>query len=118
MALLATAGIGYNLAKDYKLDPISGAILSIVGFMLTQMTSKYTLDITNFGSTGLFTAIIMSLIAVEILRFFVKHDFVIKLPKGVPPAIANSFASTCSRCSPCIISVDNTSCFGFDIRDF
>lgn len=93
LSILATAGIGYNLAKDYKLDPISGAILSIVGFMLTQMTPEYSLDLTNFGSTGLFTAIIISLIAVEILRFFVKHDFVIKLPKGVPQAIANSFAS-------------------------
>lgn len=118
LAILATAGIGYNLAKDYKLDPISGAILSIVGFMLTQMTPKYDLDLTNFGSTGLFTAIIMSLIAVEILRFFVKHDFVIKLPKGVPPAIANSFASLVPGAALVLLVWIIRVVLGFDITGF
>jgi len=93
LSIIAAAGIGYSMAKEYKLDPISGSIVSIVGFMLTQMTKDYGIDLTNFGSTGLFTAIIVSIIAVEILRFFVKNNFIIKMPSGVPPAIANSFAS-------------------------
>lgn len=118
LSLLATAGIGYNLAKDYKLDPISGSILSIVGFMLTQMTKDYGLDITNFGATGLFTAIIIALIAVEILRFFVKHDFVVKLPSGVPPAIANSFASLIPGGAVILLVWLIRVVLGFDITSF
>ena len=35
MGLYAVMGIGYSLAKSYKLDPITGAILSVASFLLT-----------------------------------------------------------------------------------
>lgn len=35
MALYSVMGIGSSLAKSYKLDPITGAILSTAGFLLT-----------------------------------------------------------------------------------
>lgn len=93
LALIVSAGIGYNLAKAYGLDGISGAILSLVGFLLTQLTEEYTLNIDNFGASGLFTAIVIALLSVEIFRFFVTRGLIIKLPEGVPSAVANSFVS-------------------------
>lgn len=93
LGLLASLGIGYNLAKGYDLDPITGAVMSLVAFLITQVTGTLTLDTSNFGSAGLFTAILVSIISVEILRACVKRGFVIKLPDGVPPAVANSFVS-------------------------
>lgn len=91
LGLLASISIGYSLAKEYNVDPIGGALMSLVAFLTTQVTSKYTLDTSNFGSTGLFTAILTAIISIEITKFFVKRNIVIKLPDSVPPAIANSF---------------------------
>lgn len=91
LGVVAAIGIGYYLAKSYELDPITGSVISFVAFLLTQVTEEFKLDITKFGSEGLFTAMIVSIFAVEILRFFVKKDIVIKLPQGVPPAVGNSF---------------------------
>lgn len=93
VAVLATIGIGYELSKSYELDPISGATLAFMAFVITQFDAKYTLDTTNFGSSGLFTAIIAAIISVEILRFFIKRNIVIRLPEGVPEAVGNSFIS-------------------------
>ena len=91
LGLLACLGIGYNLAKTYGLDPVTGSVMSLVAFLLTQVTGDLQLDTSKFGAAGLFTAIIVSLFAVEVLKVFVKKDIVIKLPEGVPPAVGNSF---------------------------
>lgn len=91
LGVLAALGIGYHLAKSYKLDPITGSVISFVAFLLTQVTEDFQLDTSKFGAEGLFTAIIVCMFAVEVLRFFVKRNIVIKLPEGVPPAVGNSF---------------------------
>ncbi|ARW25495.1 PTS transporter subunit EIIC [Pediococcus acidilactici] len=93
ISLLATIGIGYELAKALDLDAINGAGLSTMAFIVTSFNSKLTLDTDNFASSGLFTAIVCSFISVSILRLFVKKDWIIKLPKGVPAAVSQSFAS-------------------------
>ncbi|MEC5119122.1 PTS transporter subunit EIIC, partial [Lactiplantibacillus plantarum] len=67
--------------------------LSTMAFIVTSFNSKLTLDTDNFASSGLFTAIVCSFISVSILRLFVKKDWIIKLPKGVPAAVSQSFAS-------------------------
>lgn len=61
--------------------------------MLTQLTGEYKLNIDNFWAPGLFTVIVIALLLVEIFRFFVKRDMVIRLSEGVPPAMASSFAA-------------------------
>lgn len=93
ISLLAAIGIGYELAKALELDAINGAGLSTMAFIVASFNSKYTLDTANFASSGLFTAIVCSFISVSILNLFVKKDWVIKLPKGVPAAVSQSFAS-------------------------
>lgn len=93
ISLIAAVGIGYNLAKNYKLDTIMGAVMSLIGFLILQLTPEYTLSTSLFGAEGLFTAIIIAVFVVEVQKFFVKKDLIIKLPENVPPAIANSFAA-------------------------
>lgn len=118
LGVLASLGIGYHLAKSYKLDPITGAVISFTAFLLTQITDDFQLDTSKFGASGLFTAIILSIFAVEVLRFFVKKDIVVKLPEGVPPAVGNSFiALTPSLAVICIIWVIRV-VFGFNITEF
>lgn len=118
LALLAVIGIGYSLAKDYELDPISGAIISVVGFLLTQLTPKYQLDTGKFGAEGLFTAIIIALVAVEIYRFFVTKGIIIKMPEGVPPAIASSFAALLPGGAVILLVWVIRVVLGFDITAF
>jgi PTS system cellobiose-specific IIC component len=118
LALIVSAGIGFNLAKAYDLDGISGAMLAVVGFFITQLTPDYKLNVDNFGSPGLFTAIVTALIAVEIFRFFVKRGMVIRLPEGVPQAVANSFVSLVPAGAVIVLLWIIRVVLGFDITHF
>lgn len=118
LGILACLGIGYHLAKGYKLDPISGAIMSLVAFLVTQVTADFQLDTSNFGATGLFTAILVSIFTVEILRFFVKKNFVVKLPDGVPPAVGNSFIALTPALAVVVVLWVIRVVLGFDISAF
>lgn len=118
IGLLSAIGIGYHLAKGYDIDPISGAVMALVAFLITQVTPDYQLDISNFGATGLFTAIIVSIFAIETLRFFIKRDLVIKLPEGVPPAVGNSFVALTPSLTVIITLWLIRVVLGFDITSF
>jgi PTS system cellobiose-specific IIC component len=118
LGLIASIGIGYYMAKSYKMDPITGSVISFVAFLLTQVTSDYQLDTSNFGATGLFTAIIVAVFSVETLSFFVKRDIVIKLPEGVPPAVGNSFVALTPALAVMVIIWIIRVVLGFNITDF
>ncbi|WP_238883050.1 PTS sugar transporter subunit IIC [Clostridium sp. YIM B02551] len=118
LGVLATLGIGYNLAKTYKLDPITGAVISFFGFLITQITPEFALDTSKFGAEGLFTAILVSIFAVETLKFFVKRDIVIKLPAGVPPAVGNSFIALTPALAVGIVLWIIRVMLGFDVTSF
>lgn len=45
----------------------------------------------RFGATGIFTAIIVCFIAINIYKFFIKRDIRVKMPDSVPDGVANSF---------------------------
>src|SRR5699024_5000539 len=47
----------------------------------------------NLGSTGMFAAILVGIISIEIYRIMVKKNIVMKMPEGVPPMVANAFTS-------------------------
>ena len=105
IAIITCLGIGYRLSENYKLDGISGALLSLISFLLV------TPFVINFnheqygeltasgiptgltGSAGLFVAIIMAILSTEIFNAVVKKNLVIKMPDMVPPAVSKSFAA-------------------------
>lgn len=93
LCLFVAAGIGYSLANHYKLDGITGASLSLIAFLTTIVypddLSSIPFDFT--GSKGLFVAIVISILAAEMYRWFVQRNIVIRMPEGVPPAVARSF---------------------------
>ncbi|MCI1580953.1 MAG: PTS sugar transporter subunit IIC [Clostridium beijerinckii] len=98
MALYASFGIAYNLAKSYKLDPFSGGSLGLAAFLLTNVPlnidpNGWMLSLSSLGGSGMFTAIIMSIFAVEIFRLCKEKNLTIKMPKEVPTSVANSFAA-------------------------
>ncbi|SHK70933.1 PTS system, cellobiose-specific IIC component [Clostridium cavendishii DSM 21758] len=98
MALYASFGIAYNLAKSYKLDPLSGGSLGMAAFLLTSIPISvepqgWVLPLSNLGGAGMFVAILMAIFAVEVLRFCKERNLTIKMPKEVPTSVANSFAA-------------------------
>ncbi|HDR4440423.1 TPA: PTS sugar transporter subunit IIC [Bacillus cereus] len=96
MSLYIAFGIGYNLAKSYKLDALSGAQLAVCSLLLTltpELIDKkgFMLLMTNLGGHGLFVTMIVSILSVEILRLCKKNNVTIKMPEQVPPSVSRSF---------------------------
>jgi cellobiose PTS system EIIC component len=96
-------GIGYFLSGFYKdkiakVDPISGAFISLFSFLLMfpvaadEKLGSYILA-GNLGSTGMFAAIVVGILSVEVYRWFLQKNITIKMPEGVPPMVANSFTA-------------------------
>ncbi|MCX7970580.1 MAG: PTS sugar transporter subunit IIC [Negativicutes bacterium] len=92
--LLASFGISFALATSYKLDGLSSAGVGVGAFLLANpLTADNNIDLTLMGSKGYFVAMILSFFVVEMLRFFDRRNIRIKMPAGVPPAVAQSFSA-------------------------
>jgi len=111
MSLYAAYGMGYSLAKSYKLDGVSGGVLSLSAFLLTTLPMNvdafvanatkagvkggapmgWLLPMGNLGGSGMFVAIICMIFAVETLRILKKYNVTLKMPDQVPESVARSF---------------------------
>lgn len=96
MSLYAAWGIGYSLARSYKLDGVTGGTLAAAAFLLTIVPEAVegiglTMPMGNLGGGGMFIAILMSIFAVEVLRFTTTKNFRITMPEQVPASVARSF---------------------------
>ncbi|EGR2404854.1 PTS sugar transporter subunit IIC [Vibrio cholerae] len=92
MTIFVSLGVAYSLAKAYKMDGITSAVLSLMSFLLVAAPAKEDgLSMAHMGGTGIFTAVMCAFFAVELYRFMKKHNITIRMPEQVPPAIARSF---------------------------
>ncbi len=94
LSVFVTISISYALAKRRGLDPVMPVIFTFMAFMLVAAPglTGYDAEADQFlDNRGLFTAIVVALVSIEVFRFFVKRNLVITMPAGVPPAIANAF---------------------------
>ncbi|MGO5064217.1 PTS sugar transporter subunit IIC [Clostridium sporogenes] len=95
MSLLVVFTISYHLAKSYEKDGLSAGIVSLAALLiLYKPTKDGTLPMDFLGGQGLFVALIVALIATEIfVKLAGNPKLIIKMPEGVPPAVAKSFAA-------------------------
>lgn len=102
LGFLLVGTMAYKLAEDYELDSLSVMILSFVAYVV--VTPKFVmsssgeivgrvLSFTWLGTKGVITAIFVSIFTVEIFRFCVKKNLVIKMPDSVPDMVARSFSA-------------------------
>ena len=110
---------GYEYTKIYaeeeglNLSPMNGGILAVFAFFMTipeltwtdgamgVVTGETTINgwtvggdsLARLSTSGLFTAIIMSVLAVQLYRLCVKRQWVIKMPEAVPEGVSRSFTA-------------------------
>ncbi|MER2132963.1 MAG: PTS transporter subunit EIIC [Carnobacterium inhibens] len=103
MSLYAAYGMGYSLSKSYKLDGVSGGVLSLATFLMLTVPVNvdaslpegeaigWVLPMGNLGGSGMFSAILAMIFAVEVLRLFKQKNLMLKMPEQVPESVARSF---------------------------
>ena len=100
-AILVVFLVAHNLVKSYGKDGIAAGTVSVAAFFTVG-------GLQGMGATGLFIALIVALISGELFqRLSGNQKLVIKMPDGVPPAVANSFAALL----PAIITISLFSLF-------
>lgn len=86
--LLSAFSISYKLAEEYKMEaPIAGIIATSLFLMICAPAIEGGISTQFLGADGLFVAIIISIISVEISRFIKDKKLEIKFPGSVPPAV-------------------------------
>lgn len=95
MAVLAACTIAYHLAKGYGKDGLAAAMISLAcNMLLFAPNADGSLPMTYLGGSGLFVVIIVALISTEIfVKLSGSPKLIVKMPDGVPPAVAKSFAA-------------------------
>lgn len=97
LSIYVCFGIGKHLSKSYQLDELSGGLTATLTFLatigFTSIKNVNYLSATYLGGEGMFTAIITSIIAVEIMRLCDQHNLKIKMPDSVPANVGSSFDS-------------------------
>lgn len=98
MSLFVAFAIGYSLGKHYEekygTNPLSSGVIAGVVFLLVAAPAEGGMIPTTYlDAKGLFTAMIVGLITVEITKNLLNKGVTIKMPDGVPPAVSASFTA-------------------------
>lgn len=100
ISIYVVLGIGYQMAKTYKMNSISNMICCLLTYMCVAgvpqsftvgETAVSAIPVTNLGASGMFAAILIALGVSEITHQCMKHNLVIKMPASVPPNVAAPF---------------------------
>lgn len=102
MTIFVVFGIGYYLSKSYGVEAVFGGAIALTSFLiltpfLLEVEGKEAIQnvipIDRLGAKGMFLGMLVSFTSAEIYRFIVQKDLTIKMPPGVPPAVAKSFSA-------------------------
>jgi PTS system cellobiose-specific IIC component len=105
--LFVVMGIGYYFAKSYDVDAIFASAIAVSAFLvLTPLTAANVdgavvndvIPIARLGAKGMFVGIIGAFLFTRVYVWVVKKNWTIKMPEGVPPTVAKSFAALIPGC--------------------
>ncbi len=92
MAVYICYAIAYNLAISYKINGFMAACLALMSFLVVAAPqTNDSLPVASLGGEGIFTAIIISLYATELMHLLQKYHIGFSMPDQVPPKIRQSF---------------------------
>lgn len=123
LALYFNISLGYEYTQiiaeeeDLEMSGLNGGLLSMFAFFMsipqlvfengtatrvTEITEEVTIingwniggdGVVRLGTVGIFTGIIMSIIAVNLYKLCVKKKWIIKLPEEVPTGVSRAFTA-------------------------
>ncbi|WP_129737822.1 PTS sugar transporter subunit IIC [Massilimicrobiota timonensis] len=104
MAIFAVFGIAYSFAREMKTNKLFCAALATAGFFILMpfnFNVEVGEEIVNVGgistdflsANGIFVGIFCAFLAVHIYAFIEKKGWMIRMPQGVPPTVAESFSA-------------------------
>ena len=89
-ACVATA---LSLARRREVDPVAAATTALAVFLVAQLPVNKTLPMGPLGAAGLFPAFAAAILATEILFFFQRRKWGIRIGGGAPEVVVRSFAA-------------------------
>lgn len=96
MALYIAIGMGLNLAKQYKMSSFMPTLVTTMTFLIcATMNADGELTVAHLDGTGLFTAIIVSILSFELYRKLVEKGVghIDLSGAGIPPALLDSLGN-------------------------
>ncbi|WP_018247650.1 PTS sugar transporter subunit IIC [Orenia marismortui] len=88
------SAVSYNLAKEYKLKEIFIAKVAIINFLLVSVNfDGNLLRIDSLNGESLFTAIIIAILTVEIIKKVESFEVELSTSIDIPPATIKIFTS-------------------------
>ena len=104
MALPVAFGVAYVYTKNLgKKGEVANGFVSMILFLivaapfqtveLADGSTMTVMDTTYLGGTGIFTALIMPIIVVNIIAFCQDHNVTVKMPDVVPPFLSEAFGT-------------------------
>ena len=92
VSLWTLFGITTILSNELKQDALGNLISAGGLFMIfTYSPIEGGIDIANFGSFGLFTAMIVSVVTVFIIKVLKDKNIILRFPESVPEMVARPF---------------------------
>ncbi|WP_073583699.1 PTS sugar transporter subunit IIC [Vibrio quintilis] len=92
VSLLVAFGMAASLAKHYGLPERLCGLTGCVSFLLLSgFEQDNGIEFHYLGGMGIFTAILASVYAIEIIRFFYQRNWTIRVPEEVPRITASGF---------------------------
>ncbi|MFV0393036.1 MAG: PTS transporter subunit EIIC [Coprobacillaceae bacterium] len=96
MGLITSVSVAYYASIEFRTVPTTSVLTSVVAFLITQSYIEEgwpVLNIDGLGTSGLLSAMVVGIVSVKIIQIFQERNIGIKMPEGVPPAVADSFSS-------------------------
>jgi PTS system cellobiose-specific IIC component len=94
LSVFACFAVAYDLGKRLKQEAVVSAMVATTVFLMIQLRLEDgSFEMENLGSQGLFTAILVALVSVQVQKWLTDRNLVIKLPANVPSVVYESFLS-------------------------
>lgn len=127
MTVYVSYGMGSALARTYDMDGVSAGVLSLSAFLMTtypqignnvdgEMLGN-VIPMTGLDGSGMFTAILTTIFAVETMRFLQERNITIKMPPQVPKSVSRSFEALIPGFVIIVTVWFITHVLGFNIND-
>ena len=117
MGLTAAIAVGYYGATQYDVDVVPAMLISTCSFLASQLTED-GLNAGGLDSNGLLAALVIGFISVKVMAFLKKKNIGVKMPAGVPEAVAQSLNSLFPITIMVLVFAFISRVLGFEINAF